>query len=134
VKLAVAAPVGVPLITPAADRVKPAGSAPPAMDHVYPDVPPEAARVCEYATPIEPPGKGEAVVMESVVGLIVIERAFVVDCDPASLTRTVKLTVPAAVGVPLITPPDKANPAGNGPVASVHVYGNVPPLAVNVCE
>jgi hypothetical protein len=37
----------------------------------------------------------------------------------ASVTRTVKLDVPAVDGVPARTPDsDKANPAGNAPAAS----------------
>jgi hypothetical protein len=47
VKLAVPATDGVPLIWPAELSVKPAGSAPAAIDHVYGGVPPLAATFCE---------------------------------------------------------------------------------------
>src|SRR5579872_4248472 len=51
-----------------------------------------------------------------------------------SFTCTVKLEVPAAVGVPLSCPAVlRANPAGNVPLVTDHWYGDVPPLAVSVC-
>ena len=49
-----------------------------------------------------------------------------------SVARTVKVVTPAVVGVPLICPPgDNDNPAGNAET-SVHVYGDVPPVAFRV--
>ena len=48
VKVATPPVVGKPEITPVADaRVRPAGSAPEVMDHVYGAVPPVARSVCE---------------------------------------------------------------------------------------
>jgi hypothetical protein len=45
----------------------------------------------------------------------------------------VKLKIPAAVGVPTITPLLKkvvrANPAGSEPAVTLHVYGPSPPVA-----
>jgi hypothetical protein len=68
----------------------------------------------------------------------VIERPAVDDCDALSVALTVKLDVPAAVGVPLIVPVlafiDK--PAGSEPAEMVHVR-DVPvvvPTAASVCE
>jgi hypothetical protein len=55
--------------------------------------------------------------------------------DPASVTLNDSETAFAvAAGVPLITPVEEFNdkPLGNVPDVSVHVYGVVPPLAVNV--
>jgi hypothetical protein len=41
--------------------------------------------------------------------------------DAESVTRTVNVEVPAAVGVPEIAPPDdNANPGGNDPASSDH--------------
>ena len=53
---------------------------------------------------------------------------------PASLTWTVKLKVPAAVGVPEMAPllGLSVRPGGRDPLATDQVYGRVPPLAVNV--
>ena len=52
-----------------------------------------------------------------------------------SATRTVKDTVPAAVGVPLICPaPLSVNPFGNAPALTDQLYGVVPPLAATVAE
>ena len=51
-----------------------------------------------------------------------------------SVTRTVKLKVPAAVGVPEITPVPALSdrPVGNEPLARDQVYGGVPPEAASV--
>jgi hypothetical protein len=52
-----------------------------------------------------------------------------------SLTVTVKLELPDAFGVPLITPAvERVNPAGNEPEAKLHAYGEVPPVAVSAAE
>jgi hypothetical protein len=52
---------------------------------------------------------------------------------PAALvTFTVKVDVPAAVGVPAIVPVSaRVKPAGNVPLSMLHVMG-VPPVAVSV--
>jgi len=66
--------------------------------------------------------------------LIVMERLAVAVCWglPASFTVILAETVPAVVGVPLITPVLLfiVNPAGK-PVAD-HIYGVVPPVAATV--
>ena len=50
----------------------------------------------------------------------------------ASVTWTVKLLVPAVVGVPEIAPEeDSVRPAGRAPVARAQVYGAIPPVAFN---
>ena len=53
-----------------------------------------------------------------------------------SVTLTVKLDVPSAVGVPEITPvdADSVNPAGSFPelIDQLYVYGAAPPVAVRV--
>src|SRR5437867_128668 len=135
-KLAVVAVVGIPLITPA-DSDKPAGKVAGATDHVYGGVPPVAVNVCEYATPTVPAGSGDVVVITSdggAAGLIVIDSEFEMVCEALSLTWTLKLAVVAAVGIPLITPADSDKPAARRSSDPDHVYGGVPPVAVNVCE
>jgi hypothetical protein len=62
------------------------------------------------------------VVTFSVAGAIAIVSAEVADADAESVTFTVKLLDPAAVGVPEIVPfAASDNPAGNVPLASDHV-------------
>jgi hypothetical protein len=53
-----------------------------------------------------------------------------------SVTSTVKLKVPAAVGVPARIPPvARVRPPGNAPADTVQAYpAPVPPVAVNVAE
>jgi hypothetical protein len=133
--LTVAAVVGVPLITPAVDGVRPAGSAPDVMDHIYGGVPPVAAKLWEYAVPTVPFGRGDAVVIASGGGSTVSANDFVVICDALSRTRTVKFAVPAVVGVPVITPAaDNVRPAGGVPDVTDHKYGGAPPLAAKLWE
>src|SRR5438105_3224839 len=55
--------VGVPVITPEADSVNPAGKVPEVIDQVYGGLPPDAARVCEYARPIADGSSGDVVVI-----------------------------------------------------------------------
>src|SRR5207237_852844 len=115
VKLAVAGMVGVPLIT-APDNVRPAGNAPDVTDQLSEPIPALAGDVCEYAAPTVAAAR-DTVVTVSVAGFTVSERGWDAVCCgvPLSLTCTVKLTVPAVVGVPLITAPDNVRPAGNAP-------------------
>ena len=81
--------------------------------------------------PTTPTGS-DVVVIES-APLIVIESACIAVRPPLSVTPTVKLEVPAVVGVPPITPVgDNDNPGGNAPIARDHEYAGVPPAAVNV--
>ena len=56
--------VGVPLITPLEESVKPAGRADPlASLHVYGPVPPEPTKVVEYAEPFVAPGTVDVVML-----------------------------------------------------------------------
>ena len=81
------------------------------------------------------PAGSDDVVIAKVGGLIVSDSAAVVDADALSVTRTVKLLVPAATGVPAKVPlADRVNPDGGTPLASVHEYGGVPPDAVSAWE
>jgi hypothetical protein len=51
----------------------------------------------------------------------------------ASVTVTVNDAVPAAVGVPEITPLElRVNPAGSVPELTLKIYGVVPPVALIV--
>ncbi len=65
--------------------------------------------------------------------LIVRLNALVEERLSSSVTRIVKLDVPDAVGLPLITPPLlRLKPAGRLPETRDHVYGVFPPLAASV--
>ena len=64
VKPAAPDPVGVPLMTPAPERLRPAGKDPDETDHVYAPVPPLAASVWLYAVPKVALGR-EVVVIRS---------------------------------------------------------------------
>jgi hypothetical protein len=128
--------VGVPLICPVVlFSVRPAGKEPVLIAQLYGVVPPLACSVVEYAVPVVPPGSdivmtiggGSATAMLKVLAPVLF---------PASFTCTVNDTVPAAVGVPEITPVDatRFNPAGNVPALTLQLYGVVPPLACSVVE
>lgn len=64
----------------------------------------------------------------------VIDRAICAACcgGPLSATCTVKLEVPAVVGVPLIVAPVRVNPAGKLPEVMDQLSADVPPVAVRV--
>ena len=66
-------------------------------------MPPEAVRVWEYGDATVPPGR-LPVVMLIAGGLTAMLSGAVVVAPEVSRTLTVKLLVPAEVGVPLITP------------------------------
>ena len=132
--------VGVPRISPVAGvNDKPFGSAPLARFQVYGGVPPAALTRQEY-TPPTPPTGSEAVVIctgfaplaaADDAGLITNEnlRDAIAPCE--SVTCIVKENVPAAVGVPSMSPVTAVNfsPAGSAPAFGAHAYGGVPPLA-----
>ena len=134
VKLESPVPVGVPDMMPALDSVRPAGNAPELRDHVYPGVPPLAAKAAEYPVPSSP-AASEVVVIASLVAVTLMERLTVCVCagDPLSATSTVKFAEPLEVGVPEITPAEeRARPAGKLPEEIDQLYAGVPPLAASV--
>jgi hypothetical protein len=75
------------------------------------------------------------VVIDSPAAITMLSAAVAV-CELLSVTFTVKLLVPAVVGVPEITPLDELSdrPGGRLPEAMLQVYGETPPLAVTVAE
>ena len=108
--------VGVPVIAPAALRLKPGGGMPVAIAHVYGAVPPAACSVWLYGVPITPLGR-LVVVTVSAEPTTMLSPPVAVSAL-ASLTLTVKLEVPAVVGVPVIAPAAlRLKPAGKLPVA-----------------
>jgi hypothetical protein len=65
--------------------------------------------------------------------MMVMLKELNADCAAESVTATVKLKVPVAVGVPEMTPlADRLSPVGSVPEESDQVYGGDPPLAVSV--
>jgi hypothetical protein len=137
VKALVPVAVGVPEIRPVeADRATPAGRLPDEIDHVYGVVPPPACSELEYEVPFVPEPRlvVETVSVEGGAAAIAIESFTDWLCAaglPPSLSNTVKLLVPVAVGVPEISPVAGARvrPAGRLPDEIDHVYGVVPPAA-----
>ena len=61
-----------------------------------------------------PPGRDD-VLMFRAAGATAMLRGLVVEVLALSVTWTVKLAVPGAVGVPPMVPPASDNPAGNDP-------------------
>jgi hypothetical protein len=134
VKLNVPAAVGVPLSTPLAGfSVSPGGGVPALTTQLRGSVPPEAARVSEYAPPTVPVGSGEVVVIAS-AGLMVRVNARVAVAATLSVTWAVKVNVPAAVSMPLSAPLAgfSVNPGGGAPALTTQLRGRVPPEAASV--
>jgi hypothetical protein len=96
---------------------------------VVPDWPAAMLRVDGLADRVNP---GTTAATTEMVRLAVAVSGVVSE----SATPMVKLEVPAAVGVPEITPvlALSVKPAGRLPVLTLHVYGATPPLAASVCE
>ena len=119
-----------PFSTPALLSVKPAGSEPEMIAQVYGGVPLIAENVCEYAAPTAPAGSGEGVTIASAVGLLIVKVRALDAVEPTwSVTCTVKLLVPAVVGVPYNWLMFRVKPAGSVPEMMAQVYCGVPPLA-----
>ncbi len=78
----------------------------------------------------------DVIVRAGGVTVIDIARDCVCAGLPLSLTVTVKVNVPLAVGVPEITPLPAARltPVGRVPFVTDQVYAGVPPVAWSVCE
>jgi hypothetical protein len=76
---------------------------------------------------------GNVLVNASVAGAMMIVSTWLTFCagEPASVTLTVRIALPAVVGVPLTTHPVRLRPSGNAPVIE-QLYGEVPPFAVIV--
>jgi hypothetical protein len=133
VTLTVAAPaaLGIPVIAPVEGSIdNPAGR--PVAVQAYGVMPPEAASGPLYTEPTTPFGSAAVVIVSP--GAIVTKNCLVpLKCVGlvASVTVTLTVAAPAALGVPLITPVARSivNPAGR-PVA-VHVNGGVPPVSAN---
>lgn len=127
--------VGVPSSTPVAEwNVIPGGTPPGGCTpQVKAPVPPVAARVVEYALPTVPLGS-ELVVID-IAALIVMLSDFVATTPTLSVTRAVKVVVPALAGVPERSPAElRLMPDGTDPTDTSHVNGAVPPLFVIPCE
>jgi hypothetical protein len=111
--------VGIPEIVPeAGSRLRPPGSLPAVIAHLYPGVPPLARKACEYDAPPVAGGKAEVAMVNGLGARTMVNG---VDCVciglPLSRTPIVKAEVPLDVGVPEITPVDAMSdsPAGRLP-------------------
>ena len=117
---------GVPVRAPAALKLSHEGR--PVADQAYPPEPPAAENVWLYAAPIVAAGSGEVVVM--------VSAAFTgrtkgrVSTPPApSVTVAVKLTEPAAGGVPVSKPPALIVSHAGRPAADQLKRATPPPSA-----
>ena len=127
VKLNWPAVVGVPEMTPVVPlSVKPFGSDPLETVKVYGPVPPVAEIVWLYGVPMTPGGSvaGFTVIMgHPGAPAITIEYGLLPGHAFASVAVTVKLKVPAVVGVPEMTPvlALSVKPVGSAPLEIVKV-------------
>lgn len=120
VKLTEAAPVGVPEICPVdVFRVSPGGKTPVLMLQLYGVFPPVAAKVALYALPCCPLGKELVLMLTDAAATTTLSACVAVSAVGfvESVTFTVKLKVPEALGVPEIAPLEafKLRPVGREP-------------------
>jgi len=135
VKLEVPAVAGVPPITPVEEFSDScAGKAPWTIDQAYGGVPPTAWSGCEYATPTVALGSDGAVVMISPLAMVMVNCLETGGVDALSPSWMVKVKVPAAVGIPEMTPltPLSPRPFGKAPPVTDHTYGGTPPVPASV--
>ncbi|CAB4734619.1 unannotated protein [freshwater metagenome] len=132
VMFAVVAEAAVPLITPVAGlSVKPDGRVPLVIDQVNPPRPLAATSAVLYATPETALGSVDVVTLTA--PLMTIVRDCRTNWLPLSVTRTVKLELPVAVGVPEITPAAlRFRPAGRVPLCRLQTLLPAPPVATKV--
>jgi len=114
VNVDVPAAAGSPVIAPVLDSVSPAGSVPETRDQTYGAVPPAAARETEWNTPTVPGGNGDGVARFKAV---VKRNVIVAETDALSVASIVKVTVPAALGVPESEPVRDSSSPGSVPEA-----------------
>lgn len=128
-KVDVPAVVGVPVIDEA-EIDSPAGNDPDATDQTYGARPPVAASDWVKVLPVTPSANDDVATVKGARTSIVND--FVAVLLSESVTRTVNVEDPTAVGVPDTVAPDKDRPAGSEPDRTSHVYGDRPPVAVRV--
>jgi len=80
------------------------------------------------------PAGNEEVLMFNAGALIVSDNVVLADTDALSVSLTVKLEDPGAVGVPEMVPAARLSPAGSAPPVIVQVYGGVPPFPLSDSE
>jgi hypothetical protein len=104
------AALGVPVSTPTELSENPSGR--PVADHVYMPEPPDAVNVSMYGICTVAGGSGEVLAMVSVASTGKVNIMLALFCA-VSVTVTLKVTGPAAGGVPLSTPAVlRLNPVG----------------------
>jgi hypothetical protein len=125
VMLGAPATVGVPVITPAPDKVSPGGRS---VDvHVYGPVPPAPTRALVYASPTLPDVRLAVATLTG--GTTVIDKTLRAVLEWASVIVNVMPGVPASVGVPEITPA-VVMVSPDGRAVELQAYGAVPPAPV----
>jgi hypothetical protein len=126
------AAVGVPLKTPAL-KVRPDAGR-PVMDQVKGAVPPAVWNCTNTGAPTVVGERAVFVVMLR-GEMIWIESGLEAEFEKASAANTVKLLLPAIVGVPVIEPlEDKLRPGGKAPLLRLYVRGPEPPVALTAAE
>ena len=128
--------VGVPLITPAALRLSPAGNMPDFTLHVRVPFAPVAVSVCEYGELTTPSFKPIVLIARGETMLMLSARNAVLGVGDESVSVTTKLNVPTCVGVPEIVPEDESSvrPVGNAPLLTLQLVGEKPPKPLSVVE
>jgi hypothetical protein len=105
--------------------------------HVYGSVPPSAVSDPEYAAPTAPVAGSDPVIASPAADEIAIVRLDLAVLFAESVSVIATTYSPAVVGVPATLNVDVFAPAAVTPpgrLSITHVYGAIPPVAVNVPE
>ena len=84
--------------------------------------------------PAVPDGNEVVVMLNATAGAMVMLRGAVAVDNWKSVTCTVKLEMPAPLGVPVIAPlfGSKCKPTGKLPAVTLQLYGVTPPVAASI--
>ena len=94
-----------------------------------PPIPPEYRSVTVHAE-LNPPEQIALVPRKAICRNTEIVLGTPAAAPAESSTRTTNEKLPAAVGLPVVLPPDdNARPGGRAPPSSDHLYGGTPPFA-----
>jgi hypothetical protein len=123
VKLGLPCSLGVPEMTPLAERLKPAGREPAKRAHESGAVPPAAVNDARYGVPCMALGRFLVVTVSGATLTARDSVTFVVSATGAvlSVTSIVNVECPGELGMPVMVPLDvRSNPAGSTPAVVAH--------------
>jgi hypothetical protein len=123
VKLELPCSLGVPVMIPPDERLKPAGREPAKRAHESGDVPPTAVNDAWYGVPSMALGRFFVATVRGATLTVMESVTFATSATGAvlSVTSSVNVECPGELGMPVMVPLDvRSKPAGTKPAVPVH--------------